>query len=123
VSVYGEWLAATISSGGMESSAVDLGRDYDYISIQIPELNGDQLYLKVSETLAGTYYDLGGEDTTLHEMTVFKESPISNEEDGHPNDVANRADSLRLGGWRFVKVCALSPQSADRSIRVRGMRY
>jgi len=127
MSVYGSWIAATIASGGVESSAVDLGRDYDWVSIQIPVMNGGQIYLKAAEITGGTYYNLGGDETTLHEMTAFKAKPVEEEytaEDIKEDaEVYNRADSLRLGGWRFVKVCCTSPQSAERLIRVRGMRY
>ena len=127
MSIYGSWVAATIASGEGVSAAVDLGRDYDWVSIQIPAMNGGLLYLKVAETTGGTYYDLGGDDTTLHEMTAFRNPPVAEEDVGEDirrdTEVFNRADSIRLGGWRFIKVCCTTPQSAERLIRVRGMRY
>ena len=127
MSIYGEWKEATISSGYMESSAIDLGRDYDWVSIQIPVLDGGTLYLKVAEKTGDTYYSLGGDETTFHEMTAFKSAPKdeedTEEEAREDAEVYNRADSLRLGGWRFIKVCCTTPQTAERLIRVRGMRY
>ena len=104
MSVYGAWTATTIASGGTSSSAVDIGRDYDYLSVEIPEMTACKLYLKVAETLTGTYYDLGKETTT-------------------PEGTFNRADVWRAGGWRYIKVCATVGQGAERLIRVRGMRY
>jgi hypothetical protein len=127
MSVYGDWVAATIASGAAESAAIDLGRDYDYLSIQIPEMNGGNIYLKVAETTGGTYYTLGGDGISLYEMTAFKKSPVGEDEteDDAKEDYEsfNRADSIRLGGWRFIKVCADELQGAERLIRVRGMRY
>jgi len=104
MSVYGEWKAATISPGSTESSAVNLGRDYDYIEIQIPEVMGERkLSLKISETLAGTYYDLGKDVTTDSELF-------------------GRADVWKLGGYQFIKVVTSAGVATDWLIRVRGTR-
>lgn len=104
MSIFGQWVAATIAAGAAESAVVDLGREYDYLSIQIPGMDACKLYLKVAETVGGTFYELGKETTT--EVETF-----------------NRADVWRLGGWRFVKVVASQPQTGQRLIRICGMRY
>ena len=104
MSIYGKWVAATIASGAMVSSAIDLGREYDYLSIQIPEMDTCQMYLQVAEITGGTYYDLGMDSTTS-------------------NEGFNHADVWRLGGWRFIKVACTTPQTAERLVRVCGMRY
>lgn len=104
MSVYGEWKAATISSGASISSEVDLGRDYDYLSVEIPGMDVCKLYLQVAEISGGTFYDLGKDTTTNEEQF-------------------NRADVWRVGGWRYVKVVATKTQNAERLIRIRGMRY
>ena len=104
MSIYGKWVAATIASGATSSAAIDLGREYDYLSVEIPTMDTCQLSLKVAETEGGTYYDLGLDSETNEETF-------------------NRADVWRLGGWRFIKVVATAPQSAERLIRVCGMRY
>ena len=101
--IYGEWQAATISSSESESSAIDLGRDYDFLSVQIPVMDECNLSLRVAEQLAGTYYELGKDKATDEETF-------------------NRGAIWILGGWRFIKVIASKAQSADRLIRVRGMR-
>lgn len=104
MSVYGKPIAATISAGTSTSDAIDLGREYDYLSVQLPIMDECKLYLKVAEKLADTYYDLGKETTT--DLETF-----------------DRADVWRLGGWRFIKVVATASQTAERLIRVTGMRY
>ncbi len=104
MSVYGTWTTATIAASASSSAAIDLGREYDFLSVQIPEMDTCRLYLQVAERLGSTYYDLGKESTT-------------NEED------FNRADVWRLGGWRYIKVVASNPQTAERLVRVCGMRY
>ncbi len=104
MSVYGVPKAATISANGTTTSAIDLGREYDHLSMQIPPMDACKLYLQVSETLGGTYYDLD-KDAMTEEETF------------------NRADVFRLGGWRYIKVVASKPQTAQRLIRVFGMRY
>ena len=104
MSIYGEWLAATIASGAFTSSEVNLGKDYDYLSVEIPEMDKCYLYLKVAETSGGTFYDLGKETMTNEETF-------------------NHADVWRLGGFMYIKVAATAGQTAERLIRVRGMRY
>ena len=105
MSVYGSWQATTISVGASVSAAADLGREYDYLSVQIPAVSDAcKLYLQVAERLGGTYYDLGKETTTNEESF-------------------GRADVWRLGGYRFIKVASTKSQSSDWPIRVCGMRY
>lgn len=125
MSIYGEWRAATIASAGQESAEVDLGRDYDWVSLEIPQMDNCQLYLKVAEISGGTFYDLG-RDINQGDMTVFNTriKGLINEEDiEEEEELFNHADVWRLGGWRYIKVAATAPQSAERLIRVRGMRY
>ena len=104
MSVYGTPKAATIPAGELTSAAIDLGREYDYLSVQIPSMDLCKLYLQVAEKIGDTYYDLG-KDTTTEEESF------------------NHADVWRLGGWRFVKVATTKTQTADSLIRVFGMRY
>jgi len=104
MSVYGDWKNATISAGGTITSAINLGRDYDYVSLQIPSMTPCKLSLRVAEMEGGTYYSLGS-DTTTDEETF------------------NRADVWRLGGYQFIKIVASKPQMGSVTIRVRGMRY
>lgn len=102
MSERGKWNAATISTGTSLSSAIDLTRAYEYLDIQIPMMDECKLYLQVSETLGGTYYDLGKDTTT--DLDTF-----------------NRADVWKLGSWRYIKVASSNSQSSDRGIRVRGV--
>ena len=104
MSVYGQWLNATISASGTTTASIDLGRDYDYISVIVPPMASCTLQLMVSETEGGTYYDLGAEVTTDEEAF-------------------NRADVWRLGGYRFIKIKSSVLQATAVTIRVRGMRY
>ncbi len=105
MSMYGSVKAATIVTGNETSAAIDLGRDYDYLSVQLPATEAAcKLYLKVAEAIGGTYYDLGKETTTDEETF-------------------GRADVWRLGGWRFVKVATTETQTSDWLIRIFGMRY
>ena len=102
MSERGQWLAATISAGAGESAAIDLGRSYEMLDVQLPAMDACILRLKVAEKLADTYYNLG-EAATTSESTF------------------NRADVWKLGGWRYIKVVSSSSQSTDNLIRVRGI--
>ncbi len=104
MSVYGSFKDVTISAGATVSSAVDLGREYDYLSVILPSMDACKLHLQVSETEGGTYYDLGKEATTDEESF-------------------NRADVWRVGGYRFIKIKSSVVQSHAVTIRACGMRY
>lgn len=105
MSVYGQWLAATIDEDGTTSDEVDLGRSYDFLEIQIPTLISGTIKIQVAEATNGTYYDLGDGITTA-------------------SSTHNFADVFKLGGWQFIKVVSSVTQTgSDKSIRVRGMRY
>ena len=105
MSVYGNWEAATIASSATSSAEVDLGRDYDYLEIQIPTLDAaSTIKIQVAEKTGGTFYDLGDSVTTA-------------------SGTHNYADVFHLGGYQFIKVVADNTQDAERLIRVRGMRF
>ena len=103
MSIYGEWKAATVASGQTSSAEVDLGRDYNYLEIQIPTLTSCTLKIQVAEKTGGTFYDLGDGVTTNA-------------------GTHNYADVFKLGGYQFIKVVSSVAQGAERLIRVRGMR-
>jgi len=103
MSVYGDWLAATLTSS-TTSAEVNLGKDYDFLEIQIPELDSAAtIKIQVAEEAGGDYLDLGDGITTA-----------AGTHDYH--------DVFKLGGWQFIKVVASVSQD-DVKIRVRGMRY
>ena len=105
MSLYGEWKVATISQDGTSSDEVDLGRDYDYLEIQIPTLISCTIKLQVAEKSEGTFRDLGDAVTT-------------------DAGTHNYHDVFSLGGWQFIKVVSSETQTgSDKLIRVRGMRY
>ena len=106
MSIYGEWLAATIvtSGTGKTSAEVDLGRDWDFLEIQIPTIQSGTIGIEVAEKTSGTFYALG---------------------DGVTTDASthNYADVFKLGGYQFIKVVCSFQQTTQRLVRVRGMRY
>lgn len=105
MSLYGSWLPATIDAGKTDSDEIDLGRDYDFLEVQIPELESCTLKLQTAEKSGGDFNDLGYNVTTT-----------TGTHDYH--------DVWELGGWQFIKVVASASQgSTNRLIRVRGMRY
>ena len=105
MSVYGEWKAATIASGGISSAEVDLGRDYDYIEIQIPAMDTCTVKIQTAEKTGGTFRDLGSGVTSA-------------------SGTQNIHDVFKIGGYQYIKVVASASQTSGAvAIRVRGMRY
>ena len=105
MSIYGDWLPATIASAAASSDEVDLGRDWDFLEIQIPTLDSSTtIKLQTAEKTGGTFRDLGDGITTSA-------------------GTHNYNDTFNLGGYQFIKVVADNTQDAERLIRVRGMRY
>jgi len=104
MSVYGEWKAATIALNETSSAEIDLGRDYDFLEVQIPAIDSASLKVQVAEKTSGTFRDLGNSVTTS-------------------SGTHNYHDVWGIGGWQFIKVVASATQTGARLIRVRGMRY
>lgn len=104
MSRYGQWRAATIAAGASKSDAIDLGIEYDNLSVRIPPMDECKMYMQVAEVLAGPYQDLGKETTT--ELETF-----------------DRGAAWTLGGFRYIKVCSTETQTAARLVRIKGMRY
>ena len=102
MSLYGEWKAATVTD--TDSDEVDLGRDYDFLEIQIPTLVSCTIKIQVAEKTSGTFYDLGDGITTAAGTHSY-------------------ADVFKLGGYQFIKVIASAGQGGAKAIRVRGMRF
>ena len=104
MSMYGNWLSVVIAKEGTKSAEVNLGRDYDYLQIQIPALDTCDMNLETSMTSGGTFQNLSG---TTEAVTT-----------GAYDDV------WYLGGWQFIKLeCSAGQDSAAVTFYVRGMRY
>lgn len=101
--IFGAWVSATISAVGTSSAEVDIGRDYDYIQVQLPGLDLCTLNLRVAEKTGGTYRDL--DPAVLIGPTT-----------------GNYHDTWEIGGWQFIKIVASVSQTASRAIRIRGCR-
>jgi len=104
MSIYSNWKTGTIATGGTSTGVIDLGKDYEYVQIILPTLTSCTLKVQVSDTVGGTYQDLGV-------------SNITNTTTGGYGDV------WKIGGYQFLKVVSSVAQAAARTIKVRGMRY
>ncbi len=110
--ITGEWKAATILNNGTSSAAVDLGREYEFMLIQLPALTSNTIKPQVAETLAGTYYD------------IYDTPPAS----GAAVKIISAATTgeymwlVPIGGSRYIKIVSGGAQGAERLIRVRGQR-
>ena len=104
MSIYGEWLTATIAVDGTLSSAVNLGKDYEHINVDIPTVVSGTLQITVCRTVDGTYKDLGASVKTG--VTT-----------------GNYNDTWILGGWQFIKIESSATQTTtERVFYVRGYR-
>jgi len=105
MSIYPKgWQAATIPQDSESSDEINLGRECDYLEIQMPTLISCTIKLQVAEKTGGTFRDLGDKITTN-------------------TGTHNYHDVFRLGGWQFIKVVSSVTQTgSDKLIRVRGMR-
>ncbi len=101
--IFGEWLTATIALGASVSGEVNLGRDYDYLNVQLPSMDYGTLNISVAELTGGTFRDL--------DPTVLI-----------PASSGNYSDTWEIGGFQFIKIKSSANQTSARSIRVRGCR-
>jgi len=104
MSIYSSWKTGTIASGGTSTGVIDLAKDYEFIQVILPTLTSGTLKVQVSDTVGGTYQDLGVSHTT--DATT-----------------GGYSDVWEIGGYQFLKVVSSASQGAARTIKVRGMRY
>jgi hypothetical protein len=100
----GTWADCIIANGETTSAAVDVGRNYRYLQVVLPELTSGSLSLHVSEAIDGTY----------QELKPNGESAVYGPTTGQHND------TWWLLGWQFVKIVSSAAQGAERTFRVRG---
>ena len=104
MSIYGDWLTVTEDQDAKKSAEVNLGRDFDYLELQIPALVSCNMNLEVSMTTGGTFQNLSG----------ITEAVTTGAYD----------DVWYLGGWQFIKLeCSETQTASDKTFYVRGMRY
>ena len=101
MSLYGDWKAATIAANQTDSDEVDVGRDFDYLEIQIPALDACTIKLQTAEKTGDTFRDLGDGEAT-------------------ESGTHNYHDVFNLGGYQFIRIKASANQSAGETFKCRG---
>jgi len=104
MSLYGDWLPATIADTATSSAEVNLGADFEWVQIIIPTIKSANISFTVSETSGGTFQALGSGSQAITATT------------GGFTTVAP------IGGFQFIKVVSSVAQDAERLIRIRGSR-
>lgn len=100
MSLPGQWITATIVDT-TTSSAINLGRDYDLVEIDMPTLTSCDLSLTVARTLAGTYKALGNITQTV--------------------GVAGYTEVFYTGSFQYIKLVSSVSQSGTNTFYVRGI--
>jgi hypothetical protein len=98
-----QWQSTTIANASNVSAAINLGRIYDFIQLDIPAVNACSLSLLASSIVGGTYNTLGAS------------SPAVNVGTGSFEEV------FRIGGHQFIKVLSSVIQNATRTFNYRGL--
>jgi len=98
-----QWQTVNIANAGTLSSAVDLGRIYDMIQLDIPAMNVCSLSITVSKIPGGTYNTLGAS------------SPVV------PVNVGSFQEVFKIGGHQFLKIQCDNAQAANRTFYYRGI--
>ena len=98
--LLGSWQTYTIAKDGTSGTAVDLGRDYEWLQVVVPTIDSATLTLQVSQDNS-TFQNLHIIDPTV----------------GDNNVVATAAGTgaitvlMPMGGFQYVKLVAGAAQS------------
>ena len=107
-----EWKTALIdvSEDDDLSAEVDLGGNYEFLTILIPTLTSSTITIHVSNESGGTFYP------------VYVPDADATGDFAHATSAAttSHAVTFRIGGTQYIKIAAGSAQAADRSFKVRG---
>ncbi len=109
MSIYGNWIT-TAGGTGTLSPAINLGRDWDFLNIYIPDVTNDALTvkfsLKVADASGGTYFNLGDSSS----LTTFAVT-------------GDYYTTFDLGGFQFIKIgMDANDSSTSRNYKTRGWR-
>jgi len=104
--IFGSWIDATITylTNAYVTPEIDLLRDWELLQIVIPVINSSIIYLNVAEKSGGSFQILGTGGQAIAAGT------------------GGISTVVRLGGWQFIQIVTASPQTANRTFRVRGAR-
>ena len=113
MSIFGDWKSCVIAKDGTLSAEVDLGRDYEYLSIFFPTIDSAAISIKGSRTTGGTFQPVYITDPATGANVL----PISTAGTGGINWI------VPIGGFRYIKLLAGAGQTtAAVTFYVRGSR-
>ena len=108
-----EWKSAVITYATDDdlTAEVDLGDNYEFLTVLIPTINSATVSIHVSDTTGGTFYPVhdwldNDADNTVLVATTDGTGGIS--------------ATFRIGGVQYIKVATSAAQSANRTFKVRG---
>jgi hypothetical protein len=114
--IYGEWKTCLIdiSESATTSLAVDLGRPYDFMTIELPTITNAQITVQTSKDAASTYQNLYTTDLADGSNSLLKNG----------TSTGGIAWQVPLGGFQYIKLLSSANQlTTDKSIKIRGGRY
>ena len=97
-----QWQNTTYVTNSTLSNAIDLGRVYDYIQLDIPAVNNCTFGIAVSKAAGGTYNTLGAATPSVNVGTGSKQ------------------EVFKLGGHQFLKLVSSVVQDTP-TIYYRGI--
>ena len=103
MSLFLEWETGTIVSGGLKTDEIDLDGDCDLVQILIPPITSGEISLQVSEESGGAFYQLGNGVAT-------------------GTSAGNYGTTLKLGGYRYIKIVSSVVQTAGAIFKIRGIK-
>jgi Leucine-rich repeat (LRR) protein len=95
-----QWQSTTIANTAVNSAAIDLGRVFDKIQLDLPAMNATSINIAVSRTAGGTYNFLGNE--ALVDVSTGSSQRVFN-----------------IHGYQYLKVICNNAQGALRTIYYR----
>ncbi len=95
-----QWASVNVANAGTLSSAIDLGRIYDFIQLDVPPINTSTITIDVSKTAGGTYNALA--TTANVDVTTGSKQIVMN-----------------IHGYQFLKLNCVNAQGANRTFWYR----
>lgn len=108
--IAGSIKTATVASGQTVSGAVDLGRPYEWLQMDVPTIDSGTVTFQVA--------DLTGSYVALQHLTPTAAGHFT---PGTTAGVGGIAALVRLGGYQFIKVVCGASQTAARTFSLRGL--
>lgn len=99
-----------ISADDDLSAEVDLGANFEFLTVLVPTITSSTVTVHVSDKSGGTFYPI----------YKHKQEAVADTAQVTTAETTSKSITFRIGGVQFIKIACGTGQGTDRTFLVRG---